>query len=445
MKIQISLKYCSQNVCDNNAGHYLNIQYVQNSLDLNRPDQFSSLVSSFIFRHNLSKECCKDFLKFLKIYKKSDMPEFDFKFDNNNSFLCEYSFCDCFQSVNSKNLCFFCNSKGKHYFTLNNFLEESCRICKNYFNITSEEFICEFSIYTDGISPFKKSDICLWPIYIVFNKIPYKDRYELANFCILGIYFGRVKPNMQKIFEIAFGKHLNSLNSYFIYKNIRFTFKFKFLICDKPAKSLVLNFQSSNAQYFCPICVSTSITQHINSSKHTFIPIEQFFNAEKRTEANFISLAYSATENGAPEFGVKGYCFLTNINSFSITGSNYIDYMHSLCLGIVKKSLELSLTLYHKKKEFLAHCKNIISKIEFPSSISVNFLNLETLKKWKAKDYRTFLFYISPHLLFPELTDINDLFLFLSQGSIILFKKIITEKERCESLKYFKRFIIKFI
>ena len=373
------------------------------------------------------------------------MPEFKFNPSNYSSFLTEFSFCDCFKIIDTKNLCTVCNSRGKHFLTVNNFLEESCRICKEYFKITSGEFNCEFSIYTDGISPFKKSDICLWPIFIVFNKIPYKHRYELGNFCILGIYFGRVKPNMQKILELSFKRDLKSLNSSFLYENINFTFNLKFLICDKPAKSLVLNFQSSNAHYFCPVCVSTSKTQQINGTKHTFIPIENFFNAEKRTEANYISLAYSAAENHVAEFGIKGFCFLTNINNFSITGSNYIDYMHSLCLGIVKKSLELSLTIYEKKKEFLNHCKHIVSKIELPSSISVNSLDLEGLRKWKAKDFRTFLFYISPLICSPELSDINVLFSSLAEGSLILFKEFITEEERCKSLQYFKKFILKFI
>ena len=326
-----SFDFLPQNVPDVNVnnGQDNNIRYVQNSLSLERPDHFSSLISSFIFRHNLSKECCKDFLKMFEIYKKIDMPEFKFNPSNYSSFLTEFSFCDCFKIIDTKNLCTVCNSRGKHFLTVNNFLEESCRICKEYFKITSKEFNCEFSIYTDGISPFKKSDICLWPIYIVFNKIPYKHRYELGNFCILGIYFGRVKPNMQKILELSFKKELKSLNSSFLHENINFTFNLKFLICDKPAKSLVLNFQSSNAHYFCPVCVSTSKTQQINGTKHTFIPIENFFNAEKRTEANFISLAYSAAENHVAEFGIKGFCFLTNIKSFSITGSCKNSNMNS--------------------------------------------------------------------------------------------------------------------
>ena len=323
-------------------------------------------------------------------------------------------------------------------------MNQACRICKNYFKIENGNFTCDYSIFTDGVSVFKKSNACIWPIYMVFNKIPYKDRYTIGNFCILGIYFGSIKPNLQLLYELAFGSHLKSLNNPFLFDNVVFKFIFRFLICDKPAKSMSLNIQSSNATYFCPLCLAESSTKVINNKKHIFIPLSHFFDSEVRTEAGFLSLAYSSSNLNHPEYGVKGYCYLSNIKSFSIIDSNVIDYMHSVCLGIVRRTIDLFLTNFSEKKQFLAECRKITADLSFPSSISINCLDVENLKNWKAKDFRTFLMYVTPMFLLTQLHIVDEVFSPLREGIKLLFQNHITHQTSDQALCKFKDFIYRF-
>ena len=306
-------------------------------------NELSTALLAFIFRHGLSMKCSKDLLELMK-FSKSSTCEIPSKIFETKKFL-EFSFCNCFNEVNKKNFpyCSICNVDNLNYFTINDFLSQAGDILISFFGNSSNTINCPFTLYTDGISLFDKSNLSIWPIYMVFNNIPYKYRYNLSNICIVGIYFGNSKPDMQVLFKKVFNPHLNVLNTLFFYRNMTIKFIFKFLVCDKPAKSMCLNFQSHNATYFCPICIAKSKNVSIDNTRHIFVPLSEMFNSEPRTHSGFLALAYSAENLNKPDYGVKGNCFLSNIESFDIIKSNLIDYMHSLCLGIVKKTLDLIL------------------------------------------------------------------------------------------------------
>jgi hypothetical protein len=53
-----------------------------------------------------------------------------------------------------------------------------------------------FSFNTDGISPFQSSTVTIWPIYLVINELPIHIRFKMENVILLGLWFGKQKPNM---------------------------------------------------------------------------------------------------------------------------------------------------------------------------------------------------------------------------------------------------------
>ena len=57
---------------------------------------------------------------------------------------------------------------------------------------------------------------------------------------------------------------------------MKIKFVFKYLICDKPAKSMRLNVQAHSAKYFCPQCLSISKVDTINEKKYQFVPLNCF-------------------------------------------------------------------------------------------------------------------------------------------------------------------------
>ena len=326
---------------------------------------------------------------------------------------------------------------------MNNFLEQSAEICKSFFNLSSGQFDCNFTLYTDGISIFEKSNLSIWPIYMVFNDIPYSFRYKLENIAIVGIYFGNVKPNMQILFQKAFTPYLSYLNNFYSYKNISFRYIFKYLVCDKPAKSMCLNFQSHNASFFCPLCTATSKVEFIENIRHCYIPLSVMFNSERRTHSGFLALAYSAECTKLPDYGVKGLCFLANINTFDAISSNVIDYMHSICLGVIKRSIELILKKADVRSKFLK-LKDFVNLIKIPSFVPVHCIDLLCMAKWKAKDFRFFLFYISPLLKDVDLHSYHLMFNSLRKGLIVLFNSPISSNDSNISQLCFKRFLLTF-
>ena len=109
---------------------------------------------------------------------------------------------------------------------------------------------------------------------MVFNCLRYEKRFKVENIAIVGIYYGRDKPDMQALLKLAFEPYLAQLNSFVLRFGVKYFFKFKFLIADKPAKSMLLNFQSHNAKYFCPICDKVSSTEIVNNTRHVFVKFD---------------------------------------------------------------------------------------------------------------------------------------------------------------------------
>jgi hypothetical protein len=52
-----------------------------------------------------------------------------------------------------------------------------------------------FTINTDGISIFNKSNITIWPVYLVINELPVGKRYLIDNVILAGLSIGQEKPH----------------------------------------------------------------------------------------------------------------------------------------------------------------------------------------------------------------------------------------------------------
>ena len=80
---------------------------------------------------------------------------------------------------------------------------------------------------------------------------------------------------MNKILEFIFKNALIQNNLAFNFNKRIFKINIKYFVADKPARALVLGMQSSNSKYFCPLCLSTTSNEMINSKRHTFFNFKQ--------------------------------------------------------------------------------------------------------------------------------------------------------------------------
>ena len=53
-----------------------------------------------------------------------------------------------------------------------------------------------FIFNTDGVPIFKSSKMSLWPIFLMINELPFKERKFRKNMLLCGLWFGPSKPVM---------------------------------------------------------------------------------------------------------------------------------------------------------------------------------------------------------------------------------------------------------
>ena len=136
--------------------------------------------------------------------------------------------------------------------------------------------------------------------------------------------------------KLIIGPNLKNNSLSFCNNGVTYELKIKTIVADKPARALLLNMQNFNAKFGCVFCLTNVQTEIINNQRHVFVPYDANYINSLRSNAGTMSIAFSASLTKNPEYGVKGYSFLGNLNSINIIESNCIDYMHSICLGVVK-------------------------------------------------------------------------------------------------------------
>ncbi|EEC04620.1 conserved hypothetical protein, partial [Ixodes scapularis] len=126
--------------------------------------------------------------------------------------------------------------------------------------------------------------------------------------------------------------------------------------------------------------------------------VYEVMKIKKRTDEDYEKDARSLSH------GVLGTTVLSLMLFFSITNSTVVDYMHAVCLGVVKATTNLWFKGSHARRSFHlgkkltminARLKNITPPYEFsrlPRSLCQR-------KFWKATEWRAWLLYYSPFVL----------------------------------------------
>jgi hypothetical protein len=158
------------------------------------------------------------------------------------------------------------------------------------------------------------------------------------------------------------------------------------LIADAPARAFVKGIKNHNAYHGCERCVDegewVSRVVHLN------------LNAAKRSDLDF-------SQRSDTDHHVY-HSPLSNLN-FGLVSQVGLDYMHLICLGVVRKLLHLWIagplpTRLPKKikdlSEFLVNIRNTV-----PTEFARKQRSLKDLSRFKATEFRQFLLYIGPGAL----------------------------------------------
>ena len=233
----------------------------------------------------------------------------------------------------------------------------------------------------DGIPLFNNSKTALWPILgcvVELNALV----FPIALFC------SNKKPTSIEEYLKNFVLEIKELESAeFVNSETSYSYKIKLgaVICDTPAQAFVKCIKSHNSCNCCECC-----TQH-GEYYHKIILPDMF--TSYRTDSSFF-------QRSDPHVGNSP---LTELSFGMITGFP-LDYMHLVCLGVVRRLInlwlhgpftcKLSQTIISEISDKLVMIQPYISR-EFSRKPRALF----EFKQWKATELRQFLLYTGPVIL----------------------------------------------
>jgi len=279
-----------------------------------------------------------------------------------------------------------------------------------YSKIFSLDDIISIAIGIDGLPLSKSSSSQFWPILAYI--FPYNN-----NVFPIGIYYGHNKPQDSNIFIKDFVAEMLKLSTHgIVINNITKKVIIKAICCDAPARSFVMRNKGHAGYFSCSRCV---IEGEYLENRVCFPFID---NCEKRTHHDYITMKDEEHHTSSIISSLVMLPDLDIVNIFSL------DYMHLVCLGVVRK---LIIFWQHKGPMTVRLPSWKIRKITNSlMTLKTNITNdfprkpraIEDVARWKATEFRQFLLYTGLVVLKNILSrDCYENFMALSIAMRILF------------------------
>jgi len=264
----------------------------------------------------------------------------------------------------------------------------------------------ELQFNVDGVPLFKSSNSCLWPILCKL-----KDPHYMEPI-VVGIYHGNEKPGDASEFLSDFINEMTQLTENGItVADQLYTVKVHSFVCDAPARSFLKGIKGHSGYAACEKC-----TEHGEYVGKVIYPGTA---APLRTD---ISLDEMSDEDHHCR-----PCPLKPLSVGCVTQFG-LDYMHLVCLGVVRRLLlywkgsigPLGVRLGSRAVNELS--QKLISLCSYiPSEFARRPRSVLEVLRWKATEFRQFLLYTGPVILGEFLSrKVYHHFLLLSVGIRIL-------------------------
>uniref|UniRef100_A0A1Y1LQ64 DUF4218 domain-containing protein n=1 Tax=Photinus pyralis TaxID=7054 RepID=A0A1Y1LQ64_PHOPY len=288
----------------------------------------------------------------------------------------------------------------------------------------------ELLINVDGLPLSRSSTACLWPILCSDN--------VTKKVSIVGLFHGYEKPKDSNQFLKQFVKEaVMYVTNGFFNEGRKYDVKIAGLICDAPAKSFVLNTKGHTGYNSCTKCKveGNYINNRVCFPAPSNVPLRNDNDYFCDTDDDFY---VSKSE-------------LLKIPGFLPVSGVPLDYMHLICLGVVKKLLLLwieskassgvklsSQSIKEISENILLCCKYV------PSDVARKPRPLSEIRHWKATELRNFLLYIGPVVLKSKVN--NDVYLnFLTLHVAVRILCNSTAIANKENIKYAERLLEHFV
>ncbi|KAJ8953340.1 hypothetical protein NQ314_007371 [Rhamnusium bicolor] len=252
----------------------------------------------------------------------------------------------------------------------------------------SDDTCFELAVNIDGLPISNSSSSCLWPILAQVKSV---DALK-SDIIVVALFSGNSKPEDSNEFLKEFvNESVVLTNNGIFVNNKHYKFKISMLICDVPAKSFLLCVKGHNAYFSCTKCKAEG--DFINN----VICFPEYENFRKRSDAEF-------RQQVDDEYHM-GVTILTKLPNFDMIKNVPLDYMHLLCLGVMKRLLvnknygwifgRQSYKLPYSDINKLSDLLTSLSKF-IPSEFSRKTRLIEECKRYKATEFRLLLLYVGP-------------------------------------------------
>lgn len=267
---------------------------------------------------------------------------------------------------------------GKYcHFGISNALE-----CFLSNNANFSDDVVEISFNVDGIPIFHSTNCQLWPILGLIKNVR-SEPFAVGVFC------GDSKPKPLGSFLEDFINELTILlNTGFEFKKKLYKVEIHSFVCDAPARAYLKCIKSHSGYSSCEKC--NEVGEYIDG-RIIFTTV----SSPKRTDESF-----SLQIDDDHHLGVSP---LTKLPIGLVTKFP-IDYMHNVCLGVVRKILNswlngpLEVRLKSQSVRLLSDRLESLKKY-IPVEFNRKPRPLTELARWKATELRTFLLYLGPAVL----------------------------------------------
>jgi hypothetical protein len=237
------------------------------------------------------------------------------------------------------------------------------------------------SLSFDGLPISRSSNSQFWPIQGICNQSKF-------GVFVIGIFHGKTKPTNVEEFLQELVMELSHLGTNgFEYGLSSVFIKVASVIADAPARSFIKQCKGHNSYSGCERCID-----HGEWSGRVILTNS---NCDLRTDATFISQLDKNHHIGISpllEIGIP------------LVSSFVLDYMHLVCLGVVKKILKcwvkgpIPYKLSNQNIQLLSE-KLLIYRLECPKDFCRKPRSLKEIDLWKATEFRAFLLYTGPVVL----------------------------------------------
>ncbi|XP_038062953.1 uncharacterized protein LOC119733615 [Patiria miniata] len=305
---------------------------------------------------------------------------------------------------------------------------EKCivKILVKHENFVEENNSISLKINVDGTPLYKSTNDQFWPILVSFD-----------NFLpgVVALFRGKSKPEpLEHFLEDFIEEYSRLVEEGITYDDKKLNVHIMAFICDAPARSFLKCTKGHSGYHACERCT----VRGGYDGRVVYNTVEEI---TPRTDEQFLEMAYSPDHQleRTPliEFG------------FPCVTSFVLDYMHLVCLGVVRRILvylkkgprvcKLSIQLQNRISDNLKLLNG-----QLPSEFARQPRTLDILEKWKATEFRQFLLYTGPVVL-KGIVDENLYEHFLTLSVAMSFILDNHDDKRNEYLPYSRQLLEYFV